>query len=225
MKKYVIIVAGGSGTRMNSAIPKQFLKIGGIPILMRSIQAFRDCSEDIEIILVISVALIKQWEELCVQHKFSISHKIAFGGKTRFHSVKNGIALVEYEDSLVAVHDGVRPFVSKNIIMDVFQSAEKYGTAIPCLKINDSVRIIENGKTMPFNRELIYFVQTPQCFQTQLIKKAYEQKFQDWFTDDATVVESLGADIHIVKGELENIKITTPMDLIIAEALLNNRKY
>jgi 2-C-methyl-D-erythritol 4-phosphate cytidylyltransferase len=219
-KKYVIIVAGGSGTRMQSDFPKQFICIGGIPILMRTIRAFYDYLKEIEIVLVLPILQIEQWKQLCGKYKFTVPHKITSGGDTRFQSVKNGLALIADNDCVIAVHDGVRPFASNKIIEESFKCAEKNGTAIPCIPINDSIRILKNGDTRPFDRTLVYAVQTPQCFNGKLIKKAYEQDYQESFTDDATVVENTGARIHIVEGSRENIKITTPLDLTIAEAFL-----
>jgi 2-C-methyl-D-erythritol 4-phosphate cytidylyltransferase len=220
LKKYVIIVAGGSGKRMESVVAKQFICIGDVPILMRTINTFHDYLKEIEIVLALPAMHIEQWNKLCEKHKFSIPHKTVIGGETRFHSVKNGLSSIPDEDCLIAIHDGVRPFVSKKIIDDVFMCAEKNGTAIPCVHVNDSIRIMENGNTKPFDREFIYAVQTPQCFHGNMIKKAYEQDYQESFTDDATVVENTGIRIHLVEGSRENIKITTPLDLTIAVALL-----
>jgi 2-C-methyl-D-erythritol 4-phosphate cytidylyltransferase len=220
LKKYVIIVAGGSGKRMESVVAKQFICIDGVPILMRTVKAFFDYSKEMDIVVVLPASHIEQWNQLCREYKFTIPHKTAIGGETRFHSVKNGLESIAEDDCLIAVHDGVRPFVSKKIIDDVFLCAEKNGTAVPCIKLNDSIRLMENGNTRPFDREYIYVVQTPQCFHGRTIKKAYEQDYKDRFTDDATVVENTGCAINIVDGSRENLKITTPLDITIAEAFL-----
>jgi len=205
---------------MEFDFPKQFICIGGIPILMRTLRAFYDYLKEIEIVLVLPALHIEQWNQLCEKYTFTVPHKITIGGETRFQSVKNGLASIVCDDCIIAVHDGVRPFASNKIIEEAFMCAEKNGSAIPCVQVNDSIRISENGNTRPFDRNLIYAVQTPQCFQGNLIKKAYEQDYQESFTDDATVVENTGARIHIVEGSRENIKITTPLDLTIAEAFL-----
>lgn len=191
---------------------------------MRTVSAFYDYLKEIEIVLVLPALHIELWKQLCEKYKFTVPHKITIGGETRFQSVKNGLASIAENNCMIAVHDGVRPFASKKIIEEAFNCAEKNGTAIPCVQVNDSIRISENGNTRPFDRTLIYAVQTPQCFNGKLIKKAYEQAYQESFTDDATVVENTGARIHIVEGSRENIKITTPLDLLMADALLKEER-
>ena len=223
MKKFVIIVAGGIGKRMLSNIPKQFLCIDGIPILIRSISAFIEYDHSINIVIVLPDEHIGKWEELCRNYHFNFPHSIAPAGETRFHSVKNGLKIIEANDDLIAIHDSVRPLVSLKVIERVFYCAEINGSAIPYINIYDSLRIIKNNSTLPFDRDLVLSIQTPQCFRSKLLKKAYEQDYSKSFTDDATVVEKLGEEIHLVEGDLENIKITTPKDILIAEALLKRK--
>jgi len=205
---------------MLSDIPKQFLCLDGIPILMRTINSFRNYDKNIEIIIVLPFNQQNQWNELCEKYDFNKTHSIVSGGSTRFYSVKNGLAQITDDNCLIAVHDAVRPLVSLDIIDKAFNCAEKNGTAIPSIKINDSLRIIENDTSKPIDRNKIIAVQTPQCFNGKLLKKAYEQDFDECFTDDANVVESNGNKIFFVEGNLENIKITTPLDILVAEGIL-----
>lgn len=222
MDKYVIVVAGGSGKRMQQELPKQFIPIAGKPVLMHTIQAFKTAFDDIKIITVIPEKHIKLWKELCVEFSFSISHTIATGGETRFNSVQNGLKHVT-TDSIVGVHDGVRPFVSKETIQRVFIAAQKYGTAIPVVELNDSIRKISNGLTEPANRNHYRLVQTPQCFRSDIIKNSYNTNYRPEFTDDASVVEAYGIQIKTTQGNFENIKITRSIDLAIAEVLTHKR--
>ncbi|MFA5781109.1 MAG: 2-C-methyl-D-erythritol 4-phosphate cytidylyltransferase [Bacteroidales bacterium] len=224
MKKYVIVVAGGDGKRMRSGMPKQFLCIGGIPILMRSIKAFHEYEKTISIILVLPKGKIGTWQKLCKTHKFIVPHTITAGGSTRFQSVKNGLALIMENDSLVAIHDGVRPLVSREVIQRVFFEGARHGTAVPCVKLNDSLRMLTGNISAPLKRDQICAIQTPQCFRCNILKKAYKQKYNERFTDDATVVENLNEKIYMVEGNAENIKITTRVDLAVAKALLNFKK-
>ncbi len=224
MHKYAIIVAGGKGERMGKEIPKQFLELAGKPILMHTIEKFRTTFPEIEIILALPENQISFWEELCVSYQFPFSPKrVVKGGKTRFHSVKNALALVK-EKSIVAIHDGVRPLVSSETIFNCFKEAENYGNSIPVVDVVDSLRFVskqeDTNKSVP--RSCYKVVQTPQCFQSDIILKAYEQEYHENFTDDASVVELLGETIHLVKGNIENIKITSPIDIQLAEAYLNN---
>jgi 2-C-methyl-D-erythritol 4-phosphate cytidylyltransferase len=221
MKRKVIIVAGGKGTRMLSEIPKQFLKIGNEPVLIHTLKRFYSFSKDIEIILVLPKNEITQWKKICKEYKFEIPHKLTYGGNTRFQSVKNGLRNID-ESCLVAVHDGVRPLVSNRTIKIVFKIASEKGNAVPAIKIEPSIRFITNEKNKAVDRNQYRIIQTPQVFQSNLLKKAYQQDFQDSFTDDASVVENTGVDINLVEGNPENIKITTKKDLRIAEALLNS---
>ena len=222
MKNYVIIVAGGKGLRVGGDIPKQFRIIGKYPVLMHTIRIFYRYDPKIEIILVLPVSHQEYWKDLCKHYHFDISHRIADGGETRFHSVKNALQLVT-ETGLVAVHDGVRPFVSENVITTTFLAASKNEAAIPVIKINDSLRKISpDGSSQAVPRSQYCIVQTPQVFGSKLLKQAYEQPFSENFTDDASVVEAMGNRINTVEGNTENIKITTPQDLLFAELLSHN---
>lgn len=223
MKKYVIIVAGGTGKRMGLETIKQFLCLNGIPILMHSINAFYQYDEKINIVLVLPREHINEWSKLCKRYNFNIIHTVTEGGETRFHSVKNGLSHVNNSDNLVAVHDGVRPLVAEEVIKRSFDCAEEKGAAVPCVAVNDSLRMLTEKYSRTIDRNNVRAIQTPQCFRAELLKKAYEQEYDDVFTDDATVIESLGGKIYLVDGNIENIKITTPLDLQIAEALMMKR--
>lgn len=219
MRRYVLITAGGSGTRMHSELPKQFLEIAQKPVLMHVFEAFMRFDPNLEYVLVLPETHQQYWKKLCVTHHFNQPHQIAFSGPTRFHSVKSGLNLVP-DNSLVAIHDGVRPLVSTKVIEKVFYLAEKFGNAIPVVAINESLRITEHALNRPLSRENIRIVQTPQCFKSDLIKKAYNRNYKEEFTDDATLFETDGHRIYLVDGNPENIKITSPADLKIAAALL-----
>lgn len=219
MKKYVIIVAGGSGSRMNANIPKQFIPIAGKPILMHTIFAFHDYLPQIKIVLVLPKIHISSWNKLCDEYNFSIQHEIIEGGKTRFHSVKNGLERIP-KDCIVAIHDGARPLVSKSSISNSFNAAEIFGNAVPVIPINESVREIDKNHNKFVDRKKLRIVQTPQCFKSSIIKKAYEQDYNESFNDDASIAETVGEKIHLVDGNSENIKVTYPSDIKIANALL-----
>jgi len=219
IKKYAIIVAGGNGTRMKTPVPKQFLKLDGKPVLLHTINKFLDTDPNIEIILVLPQDQMQYWEQLCTEFMFHKPVKIAYNGESRFHSVKNGLAFVT-EEGIVAVHDAVRPLVSSKTILATFKAAEMYGNAVPAIPINDSIRQIESTRTIAVDRSRYCATQTPQCFRTELLKKAYQQEYHYSYTDDAMVVEALGEQIRLVDGNPENIKITSPKDLLIAEVLL-----
>ena len=219
MKKHVIIVAGGKGLRMGGEIPKQFLPIGGKPVLMRTIEAFYAYDASIHVILVLPISQQSYWKELCNTCQFELPHEIANGGETRFHSVKNGLALVEGE-GIVGVHDGVRPFVSQEVIARCFSEAEAKHAVIPVIGVVETVRRLEGEDSVTVPRDKYKLVQTPQVFDVALLQKAYNQDFTDMFTDDASVVEALGERVHLVEGNRENIKITTPFDLKLAEMLI-----
>ena len=218
MKKHIIIVAGGKGLRMGGDIPKQFLPVCGKPVLMRTMEAFYAYDADIHIILVLPVSQQAYWKELCQEYQFALSHDIANGGDTRFHSVMNGLALVE-GDGLVGVHDGVRPFVSQEVIARCYEEAADCKAVIPVIDVVETVRhLTEDGsETVP--RDHYKLVQTPQVFEVALLRRAYRQMYTDLFTDDASVVEALGEKVHLVQGNRENIKLTTPFDLKLAEML------
>lgn len=219
MSKHVIIVAGGKGLRMGGDIPKQFLPVGGKPVLMRTIEAFYSFDPSIHIILVLPVSQQAYWKELCETYRFTLSHEIADGGETRFHSVKNGLAQIS-GDGLVGVHDGVRPFVSPEVIATCYAEAAIHRAVIPVIDVVETVRHLtgERSETVPRNQYKL--VQTPQVFEVCLLKTAYNQAYTDAFTDDASVVEATGQEVYLVPGNKENIKLTTPFDLKIAEVLL-----
>jgi 2-C-methyl-D-erythritol 4-phosphate cytidylyltransferase len=220
-KRIVIIVAGGSGTRMNPDIPKQFLPLSGLPVLMHTINVFRKFDPDIKIVIALPRDYISFWNTLCIKYNFEAKLDLATGGETRVRSVKNALMLAEDSD-FIAIHDGVRPLVSEETIRKAFEDAAIFGNAIPVIPLNESVRKSEKGKNTPVPRNSLYIVQTPQVFKTALIQKAYSSIKNDNFTDDATVLETTGEKIHLFDGSRENIKITYPDDLIIAEALLRS---
>ncbi len=223
MKKYVIIVAGGKGLRMGGEVPKQFLPIGGKPVLMRTVEAFYQTDAETGIVLVLPQEQQSYWKNLCCQYDFRIPYILADGGCTRFHSARNGLQVIpdEDSDSLIAVHDGVRPFVSPRVIQECFEAATRWGAVVPVLDMVDSVRqLSEDGSSMAVDRSCLKLVQTPQTFRADILKNAYRQEFTERFTDDASVVEASGVSVALVSGNRENIKITTPFDLKIAEALL-----
>lgn len=221
---YAIIVAGGKGLRMGGDIPKQFLPIGNIPVLMRTIRRFRQYDDGIKIILVLPHSQQEYWKELCREYSFSEPVVVADGGETRFHSVRNGLNLIPNdENGVVMVHDGVRPFLSIDTIRKTCEGASKYGAAVPVVPVVDTLRHLDDAEhsvTVP--RDEYRTVQTPQTFDIQLLKKAYKQDYDNKFTDDASVVESCGIDVALVEGNRENIKITTPFDISLAEAILKN---
>ena len=215
---YIIIVAGGKGLRMGTDIPKQFLPIGGKPVLMRTLERFREYSKELQIILVLPKAQQDYWHQLCEEYHFNVKYMLADGGETRFHSVQNGLALVPDDaEGVVGVHDGVRPFPSVDVIRNCYETARSVKAAIPVVPVVETLRHITEG-TKP--RGEYRLVQTPQCFDIQLLKAANKQPYNDGFTDDASVVEAFGFDVTLVEGNRENIKITTPFDMTIAEALL-----
>lgn len=219
MKKYILIVAGGKGLRMGADIPKQFLPIGGKPVLMRTIETFYKYDSSIDMILVLPVEQQDYWKSLCKEYAFSLPHRIVNGGNSRFHSVKNGLALVEGE-GLVGVHDGVRPFVSQGVIGRCFSEAEKKKAVIPVVGMVETVRHLLGTGSETVDRDAYKLVQTPQVFSISLLKEAYKQEYTPEFTDDASVVEAMGASVSLVEGNRENIKLTTPFDLIVANALV-----
>ena len=218
---YVIIVAGGKGLRMGSDIPKQFLPIGGKPVLMRTLERFRTYSDDLQIILVLPEAQQDYWRQLCEEYHFDVEYQLAKGGQTRFHSVQNGLALVpDNAEGVVGVHDGVRPFPSIEVIRNCYETAREKKAVIPVIPVVETVRHLENEGSVTVPRSDYRLVQTPQTFDIQLLKAANHQPYNDGFTDDASVVESYGHAITLVEGNRENIKITTPYDMKIAEVLI-----
>jgi 2-C-methyl-D-erythritol 4-phosphate cytidylyltransferase len=219
MTEHVIIVAGGIGKRMNSSVPKQFLLISERPVLFYTIEKFYAYSSAISIIVVLPESSIDYWKSLCEKYKFKIPHQIAEGGSERFFSVKNGLSFVP-ENSLVAIHDGVRPGVSMAVIANCFSIAKEKGNAVPVVPIVDSLRKKNGDKNAAVDRKNLCAVQTPQCFKSEIIKKAYDQNFSEVFTDDATVLENTGVSINLSEGNKENIKVTEPIDLTIMELVL-----
>ena len=248
---YIIILAGGKGLRMGSDIPKQFLPIGGLPVLMHTVKRFREYSKELNIMLVLPKQQQEYWQALCDEYQFMEDYTIADGGETRFHSIKNGLKLIPDDaQGLVGVHDGVRPFPSVEVIRNCYETARREGSAIPVIPVVETIRHLEGqsyvtsfhdfchdsakrastmalaapkvqrSRTVP--RDEYRLVQTPQVFDIQLHKKAYAQDYRDDFTDDASVVESLGHAVALVEGNRENIKITSPFDLIVAEAILRS---
>jgi 2-C-methyl-D-erythritol 4-phosphate cytidylyltransferase len=218
---YIIIVAGGKGLRMGSDIPKQFLPIGGKPVLMRTLERFREYSAELQIILVLPEAQQEYWHQLCKEYHFDVEYTLANGGQTRFHSVQNGLAKVPDDaQGVVGVHDGVRPFPSIEVIKNCYETARTKKAVIPVIPVVETVRHLEGEKSVTVPRGDYRLVQTPQTFDIQLLKAANRQPYNDGFTDDASVVESYGYEITLVEGNRENIKITTPYDLKIAEVLI-----
>lgn len=229
MRKYVLIVAGGKGLRMGGDLPKQFIPLEGKPVLMHTLEAFHRWDASAELVLVLPEDHQSYWNMLCREIGCKVPHRIANGGETRFHSVRNGLQFLSEEIGntsgrnekvLIAVHDGVRPFVSSDVIAACFDEAEKSGAAIPVIPMIDSLRETDEKGSHPVDRSRYFAVQTPQVFCSELLLKAYGQEFSALFTDDASVVEAMGEVIHMVTGNRENIKITTPFDLLVAESLI-----
>lgn len=215
---YIIIVAGGKGLRMGGEVPKQFLPIGGIPVLMRTLMRFREYSKNLQIILVLPKEQQDYWRKLCAVHQFNIDYQLANGGETRFHSVQNGLALIPDDaQGVVGVHDGVRPFVSVDVIRACYETAREKKAVIPVTSVVETLRHVGEGNVYRADYRL---VQTPQTFDIQLLKAANKQPYTELFTDDASVVEAYGEQVTMVEGNRENIKITTPFDLKIAETLV-----
>ena len=247
-KRYAIIVAGGTGKRMNHDVPKQFIKIGVLPVVMHTVLRFYHFDPQIKIILVLPEDYQEKWEKLCIRYDFKVPLVITEGGDTRFQSVKSGLKCItqitqikkDYtddtnKDGIVAIHDGVRPFINKKILKEAYDLAKKWGNAVTSVKLKESVRVINNDPDLPaslafvqgkqasneaVDRNNFRLIQTPQCFSLPLIKRAYEQQEANDITDDAGLVEKLGVKIHLIEGSYENIKITTPEDLIYADAIL-----
>jgi 2-C-methyl-D-erythritol 4-phosphate cytidylyltransferase len=221
MKKAVVIVAGGSGTRMRSDIPKQFLLLRGKPILMHTIERFYNFCNDIKIVVVLPNDEIERWQHLCSEYHFTIQHDVIQGGETRYHSVKNGLALVD-NDCIVGIHDGVRPLVSTLVIEKCYNEAASGKAIIPVIPAVDSLRMVTATGNTAIDRSTIRLVQTPQVFPSNMLMDAYKQGYTPTFTDDASVVESFGLAITLVDGNIENIKITNPIDLTIADRVFDN---
>ena len=222
MERTVIIVAGGKGLRMGGELPKQFIPLCGKPILMHTLEKFYGWDASAELIVVLPAEQKSYWQMLCREIGCKVPHCVVDGGETRFHSVRNGLQAVAEGDGLVAVHDGVRPFVSSAVISSCFSIAEAFGAAIPVVPVIESVRETENGVSRPFDRDRLCIVQTPQVFRADWLREAYRQPYEPRFTDDASLVEAAGHTIRLVDGNRENIKITTPLDLKMAEMLMGN---
>lgn len=221
-KKYVIVLACGRGKRMKSDIPKQFLLLNNKPIVMTTINNLYNINKDYIIILVLNKEDKSYWHKLKEEYSFDIPLRIVYGGKERYDSVKNALNAIneEDEDALVAIHDGVRPFINKEIMDNCFLVAKEKGNAVCCIACNDSVRIKDNSnENKMIDRKKIFLIQTPQCFRLSLIKRAYEQTYKEDFTDDASYVENLNEKINLILGRKENIKITLPIDITIAKAI------
>jgi len=219
MKTFALILAGGKGLRMGADLPKQFLLLAGKPVLMHTLEAFHKADPKTEIILVLPLEHQTFWAELCTKYAFTVKHQIATGGAVRFDSVRNGLKLIK-EEGLIAVHDGVRPLVSPALISKCFEAALEKGSVIPVFELTESIRRMEGSHSFAEDRSLYRAVQTPQTFRSDILQKAYEQPFREAFTDDASVVEAAGYEITLVDGARENIKITNPQDLLLAEQLI-----
>ena len=215
----MIIVAGGTGTRMGSDLPKQFHLLEGKPLLMHTILAFHQACPDASIVVPLPADQFSLWDELRKEHGFEIPLQVVAGGQTRFHSVKNALKILPAE-GIVAIHDGARPLVSSNLILRAFEGANSDGNAVPAVYLRDSLRKIEGEKAVPVNRSFYLMIQTPQVFRLEEAHSAYQQEYRAEFTDDATVMESAGHTIHLIEGEPVNIKITCPEDMAIAQALM-----
>ena len=224
MNSYAIIVAGGKGLRMGGEVTKQFLPIGGKPVLMHTIEAFRQALDNVQIVLVLPAEQHDYWQGLCEEYDFRSPELIAQGGETRFHSVKNGLAfLPDDAEAVVGVHDGVRPFVSAETIRRCYAVASEGKAVVPVVPVVETVRqILSDGKSITRPRDVYRLVQTPQTFPLALLKEAYQQPYSEGFTDDASVVEALGKEIAMIEGNRENIKLTTPADLRFAEFTIMN---
>jgi 2-C-methyl-D-erythritol 4-phosphate cytidylyltransferase len=222
MERSTIIVAGGSGKRMGAAIPKQFLLLQGEPLLFHTLRAFHAFDPHMPLVLVLPADHHTTWEDLCAQHEFEVPHTLVAGGAERFHSTLEGLKTILH-DGLVAVHDGVRPLVSPDLIARCFNAAMVRGAAIPVVPIPSSVRRVEGDRSHAVDRGALRAVQTPQCFKVDLLREAFELPYDPAFTDEATLVERLGVNIQLVDGEDHNIKVTTPFDLEVAELVLGGR--
>ncbi len=222
-KYYALIVGGGSGSRMQSEIPKQFMLLNGRPVLMHTIEALHSSGPAPEIIVVLNTDFHEYWRDLCTRHNFDILHQLVAGGEQRFHSVRNGLKYVS-GDAIVAIHDAVRPCITHKVIDSAFLQAKELGNAVAAVKSRDSIRQKTKTNTVSLNREDIYLIQTPQVFEIELLNRAYEQEYQIEFTDDASVVERSGVEISLIEGDTRNLKITYPEDILVAEAYLASKK-
>lgn len=222
IEKFAVIVAGGKGVRMGSAVPKQFLPLNGKPVLYHTINAFIEAYTDIRLILVLPSHQLSYAQMVLQAFPNRIDLTIVAGGETRYHSVQNGLKVVT-ENSIVFIHDGVRPLVSADLIKQCYQQAVEKGSAIPAIPVTDSIRMVGTDDSKSVNRDHLRIIQTPQTFRSEIILPAFQQPYTDAFTDEATVVEAHGTKVFLIEGERSNIKVTTPEDMILAEALLNAR--
>ena len=220
MKRFAIIVAGGSGTRMKSSLPKQFLLLQGKPILMHTLEAFHAFDNTLDIFVGLPADQIDHWKELCLKHEFTLKHQIIKGGSTRFQTVKSCLSAIS-TIGLIAIHDGVRPLIAKETIAASFNIATQHGAAVASVRLKESIRRITPTSTEHADRSKFRLIQTPQTFKSDILHEAYALNEEEWMTDDASVVEHAGHSISLFEGSYDNIKITTPSDLTIAEALLN----
>jgi 2-C-methyl-D-erythritol 4-phosphate cytidylyltransferase len=223
MKKSMIIVAGGSGSRMGAEIPKQFMELRGKPILMHTLDKMKDVDADMQLIIVLPLDQMEKWEKLCYKHGFSTPHLMAEGGATRFQSVENGLRLVD-DSELLGVHDGVRPLFSTQLVHNLFAEADKSGAAIPVTPVVPSLRLVKENSNQAVDRSSYRQVQTPQCFKTSILKTAFGNAEHVNYSDDAAVVEANGGSISLVNGDPDNIKITNPIDLELAELIIQRRQ-
>lgn len=224
-KKYLILTAGGTGTRMGASIPKQFLQLGGQPILRQTLDRFLEAEPSLKILTVLPEAHMDWWREYCLKHNYNCPQRLVKGGFTRFHSVKNALAHIP-DGALVAVHDGVRPLVSVAFLQRLFEAAQEVPALVPVMPVTDTLKVLERQRDGSLaatgeqaDRSRIFGAQTPQLFHSELLKAAYTQAYSTSFTDDASVVESYGGAICYCEGERFNLKITTPEDLELAQAL------
>jgi len=222
MKKYAVIVAGGSGSRMGTSRPKQFLLLNGNPVLWHTMEVFLAAYDDMQIVLVLPPGFLEDGQQIAKTTFAPFRVKIAEGGETRFHSVKNGLAHTP-DDSIIFVHDAVRCLVTTALIRRCYEQALRKGSAIPAIAVTDSIRMIADGKTRVIDRNVLRAVQTPQTFKAEIILPAFEREYNPLFTDEASVVEAAGTDIFLTEGERENIKITLPADMLLAEQILKSR--
>jgi len=216
----MIVVAGGNGSRMGAEVPKQFLPLRGVPLLMHTLARLHGMDSSMQIILALPKEHIPLWENLVAEHKFTVPHMTVAGGNTRFRSVENALEAANDSD-LIGVHDGVRPFVSKEVVENCFKAAEMHGAAVPVVPIVQSLRRWDGEMSEAVDRNAFRAVQTPQCFRTDILKNAFVNATHDLFTDDAAVVEANGHRIALVDGNMENIKVTTPLDMRLAELLID----
>jgi 2-C-methyl-D-erythritol 4-phosphate cytidylyltransferase len=223
-QRYAIIVAAGSGSRLSSALPKQFIALGGKPMLQHSLDAFRKFDPEIQLLLALPEDKIALWKELARDLQLKKDYLIIKGGSERFYSVRHALQEIKAEEGFVAIHDAARPFLSQKLIENCFNTAEQYGSAVPAVAVKDSLRTYQQGRWQPADRSLYRSIQTPQVFQLSLLKEAYHQPYTPPFTDDATVYEMAGHVPHLVEGEEVNIKITTTEDLAYAQYLFDHKK-